>query len=192
MAPLSLPAVAAVLRAIPVAAIVAIVIALPANPGSARQPAKITDCFWQLEHGRDREIDCLFPTRLTEVEKGDLRRLTRERLQDATCVVSIRIDRALLTAAIVADDLEFVAPPQAVRCELVTPDSRIPINGTFAPRISIRGGQAVDATPGLDNVDGVPSYLSWPVVQYVNRSSGIRDNVLTFINAYRAHLAARG
>jgi hypothetical protein len=57
--------------------------------------------------------------------------------------------------------------------------------------IDIRDGRAVDAMPGLGNVEGVPAFLAWPVVQYVNRSGAIRDNVLAFVNAYRSHLAPR-
>lgn len=166
--------------------------ASPMSGSAARTPAKITDCFWQVEHGRDATIDCQFPTRLTEQEKADLQRLTRDRLTDATCIVSIRIPRSMLTEAIAAEDHDFAAPPQPVRCELVTRDGRVPINGTFSPRIEIRLGRAVDASPGLANIEGVPSYVAWPVVQYVNRSAAIRDHILNFVNSYRAHLAAKG
>lgn len=179
-------------RTLLVASLLAVQPTSPSVVQAEAQPAKITDCFWQVEHGRGTVIDCLFPTRLTDQEKSDLRRLTRERLHDATCVVAIRIARSVLTEAITAEEHDFTAPPQPVRCELVTSDSRISISGTFAPRIVIKAGEAVDATPGLSNVEGVPTYLSWPVVQYVNRSPAIRENVLKFINAYRAHLAARG
>ncbi len=154
-----------------------------------RSPARAKDCFWQLEHGRGAEIDCVFPTRLTEQEQGDLRRLTRDMLLDATCVVSIRIPRALIAEAITAESHVFEAPAQPVSCAIATRDGPVPITGTFAPRIVIKDGIAVDATPGLANVEGVPSYVAWPVVQYVNRSGAIRDNVLSIVNAYRAHLA---
>ncbi|MFM9940031.1 MAG: hypothetical protein ACKVP7_11105 [Hyphomicrobiaceae bacterium] len=160
-------------------------------PNAAGSALRSKDCFWQLEHGRGAEIDCVFPTRLTEQEQGDLRRLTRDMLQDATCVVAIRIARALIADAIAADALVFETPPQPVTCEIVTRDGRVPITGTFAPRIVIKDGVAVDATPGLANVAGVPSYVAWPVVQYVNRSGAIRDNVLSIVNAYRSHLAVR-
>ena len=146
------------------------------------------DCFHQLENGRGAEIVCAFPTRLSEQEQADLRRITRDVLQDAHCVVSIRFPRRLLDDALAAADHVFEAPPQPVSCEVVTRESAIPINGTFAPRVVFAGGKAVEATPGLANVTGVSSVLAWPVLHYVNRSATIREGMLTVINAWRSHL----
>lgn len=161
-------------------------------PTEARtDKARAKDCFWQLEHGRTNEIDCLYPAELSERERADLRKLTRDMLQDARCVVAIRIEREALTPVIAAEAHVFEAPPQPVRCEIFTKDGPKTITGSFTPRVEIRDGRAVDATPGLGNIEGVPNYLAWPVVQYVNRSGAIRANVLEFVNAYRAHLAVR-
>ncbi len=85
----------------------------------------------------------------------------------------------------------FAAPPQPVRCELETSDKPITIEATFAPRVVIKDGVAVDATPGLANVTGVNSYLAWPVVEYVNRSATVRDEMLKMINAYLSMRVAR-
>ena len=67
------------------------------------------DCFHQLENGRGAEIVCAFPTRLSEQEQADLRRITRDVLQDAHCVVSIRFPRRLLDDALAAADHVFEA-----------------------------------------------------------------------------------
>ena len=146
------------------------------------------DCFHQLEKGRGAEIVCAFPTRLSEQEQSELKRITGEMLLDAHCIVSIRLPRRMLDAALGAGDHVFEAPPQPVSCEVVTRESTIPISGTFAPRVVFAGGQAVEATPGLANVAGVSSVLAWPVLQYVNRSGTIREGMLTVINAWRLHL----
>lgn len=74
----------------------------------------------------------------------------------------------------------------------MTRKSVIPLTATFAPHVVFKAGETVDATPGLANVEGVNSYLAWPVVQYVNRSYGIRRDMLAIINAYRAHIADSG
>ena len=50
---------------------------------------------------------------------------------------------------------------------------------------------ATFATPGLGNVTGVNRYLSWPVVQYVNYSPGIRRDMIAIINAYRSQLTGK-
>lgn len=149
------------------------------------------DCFAQLEQGRGPEIVCEFPTRLTGQEQKDLQRITRDVLQDARCTVSIRVDRALVETALTADDHVFTVPPQPMRCEIQTRETVMVIMGSFSPRVVFARGQAVEATPGLTDVQGVTAVLSWPVVQYVNRSSTIKDGMLAAINAYRAHRAAR-
>ncbi len=143
------------------------------------------DCFHQLEKGRGPELVCEFPTKLTDDERRDLRSVSRDLVQDAICVVSIRIDRRLVEEALAADDIVFEAPPQAVRCEITTRESMVPVTASFAPRVVITGGEAVEASPGLGQVAGVSSVLAWPVVQYVNRAGNIQDGMLAVINAYR-------
>lgn len=144
------------------------------------------DCFEQFERGRNSVIACEFSTRLTAQEQADLRRITRDVLQDANCIVSIRIGREQLEIALASEAQIFTAPAQPARCEIKTRESSMEITGAFIPRIVISGGRAIDATPGLADVKGVSTILSWPVIQYVNRSATVRDGMLTVINGYRA------
>lgn len=144
------------------------------------------DCFQQLFHGTGSEIACKFPTRLTEKEREELKRATRDMLKDAVCTVDIRIERRLVDEAMAAGDHVFEAPPQPVLCEITAPDRVFPIKATFAPRIVFRGGTAVEGSPGLANVTGVPTPLAWPAVAYVNKSATIRTNMLQIINAVAA------
>ncbi len=154
----------------------------PAAPPATA--AQAPDCFEQLRFGSDPVITCSFPTRLTDLEREGLKRVTQGALQDASCLVAISIERRRVTEAMAATDHVFEAPPQPVSCEVRTEAQVLPITATFAPRITIRGGLAVSATPGMANVTGVPRLLSWPVVQYVNRSGTIREGMLKVINAY--------
>jgi hypothetical protein len=153
-------------------------------------PAK-RDCFSELERGRGTEIRCVFPTRLTEQEKAELKRITRDLLQDATCVVDIAIERALVSTALAEADHVFEPPAQPMRCEIATRQEPIVITGEFRPRVVFRGGRAVEASPGLGQVQGVSAVLAWPVVQYVNMSATVRDGMLAAINAYREARAGR-
>ncbi len=132
------------------------------------------------------EISCEYTALLTDQERADLRRLTRDRLQDAVCRVSVRIDRSLVRPALSEPNHVFIAPPQPVACAITTKDSTFDVTGTFAPRVTIKDGKATYATPGLSGVTGVSKVLSWPVVQYVNYSPGIRRDMIAIINAYRA------
>lgn len=160
-------------------------------PASFLMASTSRNCFTEIERGRGQMITCEFPTRLTEEERRELRSLTRDMVHDASCFVSVSIDRAQVSAALVAENLEFTAPPQPVTCEVSTADKIYPITGTFTPRIVFQAGEAVQGTPGLADVAGVPGYLSWPVVQYVNRSANVRDGMLRVINGYRAYHLAR-
>ena len=144
------------------------------------------DCFEQLANDTSAEIVCRYRTRLRDDERADLRKLTREALQDARCIVDIRIERQKIELALSGIDHVLEAPPQPVTCEISTKDNSFPIAGTFAPRVVFKAGTATDGSPGLANVTGVNGYLAWPVVQYVNRSPRIRDGMLGAINDYLA------
>ena len=151
---------------------------------SQSKPEPLNNCFWELARGTGSDLVCAYPVWLADTERADMRRLTREMLQDAHCTVSIRIARSLLTRALMEADYTFEAPAQPVECDLTTKDNTITISATFAPRIIIKDAVAVDATPGMADVVGVNSYLAWPVVEYVNRSVTVRTEMLKMINAY--------
>lgn len=144
------------------------------------------DCFRELRLGTSTNLACAHPVRLTEKERADLRRVTRELLLDARCTVAVTIARQLVTDALTQREHVFQAPPQPVVCEIETKDGMLAIRGTFAPRVVFKNDEAVEGSPGLANVTGVNAYLAWPVVEYVNRAPGIRHELLRMINAYRA------
>lgn len=159
---------------------------LPLAAGAA-QPEK--DCFEELETGTSAEFVCAYPVALADTERADLKRITREYLQDVTCSVAVRINRGLIERAVQDSDYVFESPPQPVTCDVKTRSSNVHITATFAPRVTFKGGQAVEGTPGLDNIKGVTRILSWPVKQYVNRAPHVRSTMLLIINAYRKHYA---
>lgn len=157
---------------------------VPSTAAGRYKSPTLNNCLWELARGQGSQLVCDYPAWLADKERTELRRLTRERLQDAHCDVSIRIDRALVQRALRESNHTFVAPPQPVRCEIATRDTPIVIDATFAPRVVIKDGIAVDATPGLANVSGVNQVLAWPVVEYVNRSGTVRNEMLSMINGY--------
>lgn len=148
------------------------------------------DCLAQLTVGDAKEINCEVPLRMGEKEIADLKRVTRDVLQEAQCTLMVRIQRQLVSDAVVKADHVLEAPPQPVACEVKTAKKVYPVKFTFAPRVVIKDGVAVEASPGMADVSGVPSVLSWPVVQYVNRSGTVRDGMLQVINAYRKRFGA--
>jgi hypothetical protein len=160
---------------------------------AAKAPAGVIDCFADLMSGKSAEIVCEFPVEPSPQELEELAKSTRGYLKDVHCMVSIRIPRADVMAAITNPDHVFQAPPQPVACELEANLSKdqtkiIAVGGTFAPRVVFKGGVAVEATPGLANVQGVTRVLSYPVELWVNRGAMVRDGMLTVVNAWVSHM----
>lgn len=146
-------------------------------------------CLKAVSHQQGDEILCDYMALLTDEERDDMRRLSRGLLQDASCLVTIRIARALVEPALTAQDHVFQSPPQPVKCDIKTKNGGgFPITATFAPVVTFKAGLAVAGTPGLANVEGINSYLAWPVVVYVNRSARIRNAMLEIINIYKPRL----
>lgn len=145
------------------------------------------DCFDELENGRGKEIACAFPLKLTDQERSDLQRVTRQYMQDLDCSMTIRIERAKVDEAIRARDHVFQSPEQPVVCHVKTKSSAFDVTATFAPKVVFKDDTAIEATPGLGNVKGVSRVLSWPVMLYVNRGPGMRTSLLQIVNAYRTH-----
>ena len=145
------------------------------------------DCYEELENGTRPEIACLVPLRLSETERVELEKGSRGYLKDVTCTMTVRVPRRDIEAAIASRDAIFQSPEQPVRCTITAPKSTFDITATFAPRVVIKNDVAVEATPGLGNVQGITRVIAWPVVAFVNRWPSIRAGMLQVVNAYRAH-----
>jgi hypothetical protein len=180
-------AVAAVVSGIGCGLVSGLTSAAGANAEPAGDHALLA-CLAALANTVNPAIVSTYAARLSDEERSDIRRLSRDYVQDASCRVEVRIERTLVDPALTLPDLTFDAPPQPVSCEIKTSAKVIAITGTFSPRVTFKHGLAVDGTPGLANVSGVNAYLAWPVIQYVNRAPGIRKSMLAMINAYRASL----
>ncbi|MEQ1647600.1 MAG: hypothetical protein ABL898_03350 [Hyphomicrobiaceae bacterium] len=158
-------------------------------PASAADPR---DCFEDLQRGTSPEIVCNFPVVPSEKERAELEKQTKGYVKNANCTVAIRIDRALIMSVLANPDHVFQAPPQPVQCNVTTQLRKdvatTPIKGTFAPRVVFKGGEAVEASPGMANVEGVSRVLSWPVVTYVNNGGMVRKGMLQVVNAWVQHM----
>ncbi len=161
-------------------------------PAAAAKADSMAACFADLERGTAPEIVCEFPLQPSPIERAEMEKQTSGYLKDASCVVSIRIARSLVAAAIETPDTVFQAPPQPVACKVTTPgktgDTITNITGVFAPKVTIKGGTAVEATPGLGDVKGVSRFVSWPVLAYINRAGFLRAGMLKTVNAWMVHL----
>ena len=167
---------------------------LSAVPAVAAKAASMAACFADLERGTAPDIICEFPLQPSPAERAEMENQTSGYLKDASCVVSIRIARVLVAAAIETPDTQFQAPPQPVACKVTMPgktgDTVTNVTGAFAPRVTIKGGTAVEATPGLGDVKGVSRIISWPAVAYINRAGFLREGMLKTVNGWMAHLRA--
>jgi hypothetical protein len=73
-----------------------------------------------------------------------------------------------------------------------TGDQFVNITSTFAPKVTMKGGVAVEATPGLGEVKGVSRVIAWPAVAYINRAGFLRTGMLRVVNAWVVHMRAGG
>ena len=164
----------------------------PCRAASSSPALEEDDCWFQFMDATTPRIACAFPAVMEDADKLQIRKLTRDVLQDAHCQVAVDIDRALVEAAVTAPNTVFTVPPQPVTCQIVTSRGTLAVAFTFAPRIEIKAGAAVKATPGMDHVTGVNTWLAWPVVAYVNASGSVQEVMLKVVNAYlqRRHQAA--
>ena len=164
------------------------------SPAGAEPPPPVPlerNCFYVLSKGSGDTIQCMYPAWLTDEERADLKRITRGFLEDARCRIDVRIERRQVEDALAAaTDHVFEAPPQPVVCEITTPKSTFAIEGTFSPKVVFKGGEAVEATPGLANVTGINPYVAWPVVHFINTADRIKGPMLRMINAYRDRVRA--
>jgi hypothetical protein len=156
--------------------------------------ASMAACFADLERGSAPEIVCEFPLQPSPTERAEMEKQTSGYLKDAACTVSIRVARALVTSAIETPDTVVQVPAQPVACKITMPgktgDSVVDITGTFSPKVTIKGGNAVEATPGLGDVKGVSRIIAWPAVAYINRAGFLRTGMLKTVNAWMTHLRA--
>jgi hypothetical protein len=163
---------------------------MPSASRADDQGGGLDACLKAISNPKGEEISCDYKTLLTDEERADMERLTRGLLKDASCLIKVKVSRALVEPALTRADHLFEATPQPVTCEIKTQDGGFPVTATFAPKVKFQGGTAVEGTPGLSDVTGVNKYVAWPVVQYVNRAPGIRKSMLEIINQYRAVLLA--
>lgn len=154
-------------------------------------PGSLSGCLKALQNPAGGEISCDYLALLTDAERADMQKISRGMLQDASCVVKVRIARALVQPALTEPDYVFEAPAQPVTCDIKTKDGGFPVSGTFSPKVTFKGGTAVDGTPGLGNITGVNKYVAWPIVAYVNRSAGVRGSMLEMVNIYRQRLVQK-
>jgi hypothetical protein len=156
------------------------------RPVAAAGPAP-ANCISQLTSGSSAEVICSYPTQLGEKERAELRRMTGDLFVDARCLVNVRIERRHIAAALIKPDYVFVVPPQPVTCEVIGRDEKLPIAATFAPRIVLKGGRAVDAHPGMANLTGLNDMVANPLLQYINQSDAIRAQMIKMVNLYIAN-----
>jgi hypothetical protein len=171
-------------------ALAAVLLGTPAFAGEPPSGGGLGACLESVRQSTP-EISCEYTALLTDQERADLRRLTRERLQNATCRVTVRVARDLVQPALTEANHVFKAPPQPVVCTIQTKDSTFDVTGTFAPNVTFKDGLAFSASPGLANVEGINRYLAWPVVQYVNYAPGIRREMIAIINVHRSRLTQK-
>jgi hypothetical protein len=142
------------------------------------------DCLEQLSNRKTAEISCAFPALMDPKDRAAIKKMTNDSFENAQCMITVKLDSAIVDKAVAAVDGEVVVPPQQVACKLETNQGDLPVDFTFAPKVMFKAGVAVKANPGMGNVKGVSTWLSWPVVAYLNTNKSIQTVMVRVVNAF--------
>jgi hypothetical protein len=156
-----------------------------ASPTLAEAQAMEQDCLDQLM-APSGDIACGFPTIMDDAMRATIGKLTQDEFKDARCMITVKLDRSIVDAVTAAADGKVSVPPQTVACELDTKTGKLPVDFSFAPTVTFKGGVAIGAHAGMGQVKGVNTWLAWPVVTFINGNSDLRSVMLRVVNAYVA------
>ena len=166
------------LRRLPAVAVLALPLA------AAVQADDLGDaCLDDLRNSDAATIACELPFSLPVEERRTLRTLTGGLLRDAACRATIDLSREALAGALLREDLLHL-PRQPVACEIATDSEPIAARFTLAPKVWFADGRAVRATPGMDDLAGLPSLVSRLLTDWVNGSDTIEDAMVDAVNDY--------
>ncbi len=152
--------------------------------GAAVQADDIGDaCLDDLRDPEAATIACDLPFSLPDEERRAMRTLTAGLLRDASCLATIDVSREVLVRAFLREDLLHL-PPQPVACEITTDTDPIAAQFTLSPKVWFADGRAVRASPGMDDLVGLPSLVARLVMDWVNESDAIEDAMVDAVNDY--------
>jgi hypothetical protein len=128
------------------------------------------------------EVQCNLPIQLTDEGKNTFRDESFGIITDANCNIGIKFNKQDLLGRVIRDD-SIAIPPQNISCTLTTNGGPLVISFTVAPVIKFSSeGKAESASVGLNDVQGIPTFLGKILSKYVNTSQELSNAIVEFVN----------
>jgi hypothetical protein len=154
-------------------------VAQSAAPGAAAAD----QCLEQVRSGRSEWIECYGSFETDSGVQAELSKQTFDIVRSAKCDGAIRLRRAALTNAIMADGV-LELDPQDVLCSLTTSaDANAEITITYAPKVSFQGKRVVDVSPRIMRITSLPEFMVAPL-RAAGESGFVRSQLTKRLNAF--------
>jgi hypothetical protein len=140
-----------------------------------------TSCIENLENKALKFLDCTLYFNLDKSTRKSLNGISAGMVKNAKCKTKIFLAKNRITAALRKAQILRVSR-QPVRCNIYTAGEPLSARFHMAPKIRFAGGKAVEARPGVSNVQGLPELLAELLTNWVNSSQAIESAVLKEVN----------
>ena len=144
--------------------------------GSAR-----SSCIEKLQNPSLKNIDCTLDFYLDKRTQQSLQGNTAGMIRNAACKTRISIAKKIIFTALLNEKVLQV-PRQPVSCNIYSIGEPLPTKFHIAPKIKFAGGKAVQATPGMSHVLGLPEMLAKLLTDWVNSSQAVESAMLHEVN----------
>lgn len=149
---------------------------LEAGSNGSAQP-----CIDKLQNPKLKNINCTLKFDLDKKIQRDLKGTTAGVVRNAACQIRVSIAREkIFTALLNAKILEV--PRQPVNCRIFTNGDSFSTRFTLAPKVWFKGGKAVRAKPGMNDLLGMPPFLAKLLSDWVNSSKMIESAMVQEVN----------
>lgn len=166
-----------------VGVILFVVVFLHFLPLAAKEKDSAYPCLAKLQNPSHKIIDCILNFDLDASARKDLNGATGGVFRNAACKVKVSISREQLFTALLNEKV-LEAPMQSVECLIVTNGEPLPARFTLTPKVWFKGGKAVHAKPGMENLLGTPPFLAKLLESWVNSSAMIESAMVQEVNAF--------
>lgn len=140
-----------------------------------------TSCIENLENKALNFLDCTLYFNLDKQTQRSLKGISAGMVQNATCKTNVFLAKKKITTALLnAQVLRISKHP--VKCKIRTSGKPLLADFNMAPKIRFAEGKAVEARPGMSEVNGLPELLAVLLTNWVNSSKEIESSILKEVN----------
>ncbi|MEQ9640610.1 MAG: hypothetical protein RIM84_11360 [Alphaproteobacteria bacterium] len=146
---------------------------------AAEQPFQ--DCIDSLGERGGETVTCVASFELSPALRDQVARLTAGFMRDTACQVQVQVPRQMVVQALLAAGT-VALPAQPVACAIATGGKAILTRFSLAPSVSFFAGEAIEASPGIADLTGLPPSVARAMQDWLNDSPLVEAALLRGIN----------